>query len=215
MSINWKATITTAIIVFLAFLAFMLWLKCNPSPLPPQKVSVDSTVYKNYQADTIRLKHKADSTSSVALAQKRRGDSLQVIVNSLSVKMDSKAKSINDLIAKVNALQPKDTSAYTDAVNDLTQQVKEGIALVNQYRDSVTSLTSINKAQAKSDSSIMSTLGEEVVDCNNFAFALQLDVQRLREDSVILSNKVVKNAKAAKASILINAILAGIIVLKK
>jgi hypothetical protein len=215
VTINWKAPIGIAIAIVIIVAAFLLWHGCNPSPVPPQKLAVDSTVIKAYQSDTAALHHKADSSITIATSQKHRADSLQVIVNSFGIRLDSKAKQITDLIAKVNSLAPIDTTAYSAAVLDLEEQVNDGIGLVQQYKDSVGVLSTVNAALRQADSMTINTLGRETVDCNNFAFALQLDVQRLRQDSAVLATSLVKSKKTTKISILIAAILAGIVILKK
>jgi len=215
MTLNWKTPIGIVIALLLLVGAWLLWVKCNPSPVPQQKLAVDSTVYNNYKRDTAALHHQVDSSTAIATTQKRRADSLQGIVNAFGIRLDSKAKQITDLITKVNSLQPTNTTAYSAAVLVLEQQVNDGIGLVQEYRDSIGVLSTVNAALRAADSTTIATLGKETVDCNNFAFALQLDVQRLRSDSAVLSTALVKSKKATKISILISAILAGIVILKK
>lgn len=203
-------------LVILAVIAFGVWLKCNPSPLPPQKVSVDSTVYKKYQADTADLHWMLRNSQAAYTVTYRQKDSLQAIVNQDEARLGTRAVTINSLVAQVHHYEAtRDTTALLDIIDSLTDEVEQGIADVRGYEVQNHTLDSAYRSVISIDSVIKQTLGTEVVDCNNFAFALQLDVQRLRSDSAILSNSLVKSKKATKISILINAILAGIIILKK
>lgn len=197
-------------------LAFIIWYNCNPSPLPKQKLAVDSTVIKKYQADTLRLQHIADSATKSSNSQKHRADSLQLIVNTDEARLGTRAITINGLLSKVHLYeQTRDTTALLDIIDSLTDEVEQGIAVVWDYETQNHKLDSAYKSEIKSDSVIKATLGTEVVDCNNFAFAIQLDVQRLRSDSATLSNKLVKSKKTAKLAVLVDGVLAALLFLKK
>jgi hypothetical protein len=197
-------------------IAWFLWFRCNPSPLPKQKLSVDSTVINKYKADTAFLhdvirNHVKDREGLIV-----KVDSLQKIVNTDESRLGTRAKTINDLVGKIKGYeQSRDTTALLDIIDSLTNEVEAGITAVWDYERQNHRLDSALRSVISSDSAIKATLGTEVVDCNNFSFKLQLDVQRLREDSSILANKLIKSKKTAKIAILVDAILAGILILKK
>ena len=204
-------------IIALIAIAGIIWLSIPTCRgVKKQAVAVDSTAIVQYKQDTAALHSRIRVTEGVASKEKHRADSLQKIVNAYDAKLDTKAKTINDLIAKVKKLQSaSDTSAYADAVDELVDQVQEGIALVNQYRSKVDSLTKVLWTTIKADSASKSDLHQLSVECNNFAFKLQLDVQRLREDSAVLSNKLNKSKKVTRIAILVAAIEAAILVLQR
>jgi hypothetical protein len=215
VTINWKTPIGIAIAIVIIVAAFLLWHGCNPSPVPPQKLAVDSTVIKAYQRDTAALHAELSQSNNERFMWIHRYDSVESIINVMNGKLTTKAQQITALIAKVNSLAPIDTTAYSAAVSDLEQQGESGIALVAQYQDTVRELSNAYAGVKQADSATIATLGRETVDCNNFAFALQLDVQRLRQDSAVLASALVKSKKTTKISILIGAILAAIVILKK
>lgn len=216
MNINFNISKTVLVIAAIIVVG-VIWISIPTCRgVKKQPVAVDSSMIVHYKEDTAALHSRIRLTEGVASAEKRRADSLQKIVNAYDAKLDNKAKTINDLIAKVKKLQSaSDTSAYADAVDELVDQVQEGIALVNQYRNKVDSLTNVLWNTIKADSASKADLHQLSVECNNFAFKLQLDVQRLREDSAVLSNKLGKSKKVTRISILINAILGALVILEK
>lgn len=197
-------------------LAWLIWYNCNPSPLPKQKLAVDSTVIKKYQADTAILHARIKLIVEYEQVQKDRADSLQYLVTQDEARLGNRGTTITSLLSQVHHYEAtRDTTALLDIIDSLTDEVEQGIAAVWDYETQNHKLDSAYKSVIQSDSFIKATLGTEVVDCNNFAFAIQLDVQRLRSDSAILSNKLVKSKKTAKLAVLVDGVLAALLFLKK
>lgn len=197
-------------------LAFIIWYNCNPSPLPKQKLAVDSTVIKKYQADTAMLH---DMVRNQILDREQKMviiDSLKGVIRTDESRLGIRAQTINDLVDKIHGYEKaKDTAALLVTIDSLIDEVDFGIAEVTSYEAQNKRLQHAVDSIFHVDSLIKATLGTEVVDCNNFAFAVQLDVQRLRSDSAILSNKLVKSKKTAKLAVLVDGVLAALLFLKK
>lgn len=203
---------TDYLIIFLFLLGIFgfFWYKCSCNPLPQQKLAVDSSVILKYKSDTARLHANIETANKERAYYEGKADSLQQIVNMDEARLGTRAVTINDLVAQVKRFKATaDTAALLNIIDSLTDEVEQGIAAVWDYEQQNHRLDSALRSVIASDSLIKSTLHEENVACNNFAFVLQLDVTRLRSDSAILAGKLIKSKKYSKISTLVNAALAA------
>lgn len=211
-----KQTVIAVAIVILLLVAWLSWFKCNPSPLPAQKVNVDTALINKYKRDTANYNLEIALLYRESSYETDRADALQSIVNTDEARLSNRATTITGLISKVKGYEAtRDTTALLDIIDSLTDEVEQGIAAVRSYEIQNHLLDSAYKAVISIDSSQKAILIQMASECNNLAFKLQLDVQRLQNDSAVLSNSLVKSKKTAKISILVNALLAAILILKK
>jgi hypothetical protein len=93
-----------------------------------------------------------------------------------------------------------DTIGWTTTVDSLINEVELGVTQVNQYRQQRDSLDNAYKNFISIKDSTIKVQDSTIITLNNFAFVLQLEIQKLQGNIVSANEEILKLSKRFKSA---------------
>lgn len=105
------------------------------------------------------------------------------------------------LLDRIHKMENKiDTIGWTTTVDSLINEVELGVTQVNQYRQQRDSLDNAYKNFISIKDSTIKVQDSTIITLNNFAFVLQLEIQKLQGNIVSANEEILKLSKRFKSA---------------